>query len=333
VVLERAIREEIRETNLADEKRKVAARVRLDLPEEDAAVVTEIVQNLLVPNSFYNTERTEERRQLAREGVEPVTAAVERNETILRAGDIATSMDIEALDALGLRRRGGHFIYAPPRHVVTRPGLSLLLLATRTELVVGSLGLADRRALDDGLCDHRESRHSYSCASAPGPYAALTMLLSVTVRFRLALLLTGLFAVLVGWLSVGDVELMAYALLPGLVGAIKLRRGEHLASFAWAAVYVALTNVLVILAFRVGSGDWDVRGLAELVGVGLFNGLISMAATLLGVYLVGAAFGVTTSLQLMELRACSSVAPPPAREPPALIIAINRANMAKQPND
>ena len=52
LVLERAMREEIRENNLADERRKVPARVRLDLQDEDAAVVSAIVQNLLLPNSF-----------------------------------------------------------------------------------------------------------------------------------------------------------------------------------------------------------------------------------------------------------------------------------------
>ncbi len=36
--------------------------------------------------------------------MEPVTATIERNEVILRAGDIVSSLDIEALEALGLRQ-------------------------------------------------------------------------------------------------------------------------------------------------------------------------------------------------------------------------------------
>ena len=68
VVLERAMREEIRENNLADERRKVAARVRLDLPDEDATVVSEVVQDLLVPNSFFNAQRTEQRRRRSAAG-------------------------------------------------------------------------------------------------------------------------------------------------------------------------------------------------------------------------------------------------------------------------
>ena len=70
-VLERAMREEIRENNLADERRRVIARVPLDMADEDAAIVSAIVQNLLLPNSFYNQTRSEERRQAARDAVEP----------------------------------------------------------------------------------------------------------------------------------------------------------------------------------------------------------------------------------------------------------------------
>jgi putative nucleotidyltransferase with HDIG domain len=305
LVLERAMREEIRETNLADEKRKVAARVRLDMPEEEATVVSEIVQDLLVPNSFYNADRTEERQRSAREGVEPMTATVERNETILREGDIVTSMDIEALDALGLRQMGWSLAnFRAAAALVLLLGLVYLYYFWRQEprlwldvsvsLIVAVSVLAFVTIAKVVIPTH---------ALLPFliPYAALTMLLSVTIRFRLALVLTGLFTILIGWLSAGDVQLMAYALLPGLVGALKLRRGERLSSYAWAAFYVAVTCVLVVLAFSVGSGDWDVRGLAELVGAGLFNGLISMTVTLFGAYLVGAVFGVTTSLQLMEL--------------------------------
>ncbi len=52
-VLERAMREEIREDNLADERRKVPARVRLDMSDEDAAIVSAVVQDLLmaIPSS------------------------------------------------------------------------------------------------------------------------------------------------------------------------------------------------------------------------------------------------------------------------------------------
>ncbi len=122
VVLERVMREEIRENNLADERRKIPARVRLDLTDADAAIVSDIVQDMLAPNSFYNADRTAERRKAARDAVEPVTTTLERNEVILRAGDIVTELDLEALRALGLQQSSWTW-----QEVRTAAALTLLL--------------------------------------------------------------------------------------------------------------------------------------------------------------------------------------------------------------
>ena len=214
-------------------------------------------------------------------------------------------MDVEALDALGLRRTDWSLAdFRAAAAIMLLLGLVYLYYFWRQEPPLWldiSVSLIIALWLIAFVTIAKVVVPTHTLLPFLVPYAALTMLLSVTIRFRLALVITGLFTVLVGWLSGGDVALMAYVFLPGLVGAIKLRRGERLASFAWAAVYVAVTNILVVLAFRIGGGDWDMRGLAELVGAGVFNGLIAMTTTLLGVYLVGALFGVTTSLQLMEI--------------------------------
>jgi hypothetical protein len=305
VVLERAMREEIRETNLADERRKVAARVRLDLSDEDAAVVVRIVQDLLVPNSFSNIEKTEQRRQQARDAVEPVTAAVERNEIILRAGDIVTPLDIEALDALGLRQNrwswrdaslaavfvllmGVLFLYYlwrqepplwldPARLLVLLLLLLVFLLAARLVLPAGSV------------------------PSYLFPYAALAMILGVLVNLRVALVAAALFSLMAAWVASSGLEIVVYAFSGSLVGALKLRRGERLTSFAWAAGYVVLTNLLVLSAFRLGGSGQSVQAVAELALAAVANGLLAMTLTLLGVYLLGSLPGMTTSLHLLEL--------------------------------
>jgi hypothetical protein len=305
VALERAMREEIREDNLADVRRKVSTLVRLDLADEDAAIVGKMVEDLLAPNSFFNADRTEERRQLARDNVEPVTATVERNETILRAGDIVTALDVEALDALGLRRGGWTWTdLRAAAALMLLIGMAFLYYFWRQEpqlWLEPSVPFILVLLLLIFLVVARVAVPTHALLPYLVPYAALTMLIAATIRLRMALVVAAIFTLLVGWLSAGDVELMTYAFLPAVVGAVKLRRGERLASFAWAAVYVAATNVLVVLSFRLGGGNWDVRGLAELISVALANGLISMTVTLMGVYLVGALFGVTTSLQLMEI--------------------------------
>jgi hypothetical protein len=312
VVLERAMREEIRETNLSDERRRVPARVRLDLPEEDAAIVTALVQDRLVPNSFYNADRTAERRQEARASVEPVLVTVAQDETILRAGDIVTELDVEALRALGLQHSESTWagVQAAGAFALLL-GLVLLYYFWRQEPDFWS-GRTDpdaglRGPLWLALCllgfllAARLTIPGRTVVPYLFPYAALTMLLALTTSLRIALVLSGFFALTVGWLTGGSLELMVYALCGGIVGATKLRRSDRLVNFVWAALYVAVSNLLVLIAFDVVGGGLDGRGLLELGVAAISNGLLSLTVTIAGLYVASALFGLTTSLQLIEI--------------------------------
>ncbi len=305
VVLERAMREEIRENNLADERRKVPARVRLDFTDDDVSIVSDIVQDLLAPNSFYNAERTTQRRDQARDAVEPVTTTVERNETILRAGDIVTELDIEALRGLGLQQSGWSW-----REVWAATGLTLLLATTllyylwRQEpqlwlrlqdiILLASLLLIFALAVKSTVPARTLMPYLF-------PYASLALILAIVFSSRIAFVVVALFALLVGWLTAGSIELMAFVLAGSFIGVLKLRRGDRLVSYAWAALYVMLANMVVVIVFRTAGANWDWRGLLELSAASVVNGLATITVALLGLYLIGALFGVTTPVQLLEL--------------------------------
>jgi putative nucleotidyltransferase with HDIG domain len=305
IVLERAMRQEIRESNLADERARVSFMVRLDLSDEDAAIVTSIVQSLLVPNSFFNAEKTDARRQQARDSAEPVNAVVQRNEMILRAGDIATALDIEALDALGLRqnRRSWRDVGLAALFVLLLGALLLYYLwrqepqlwLDQTKLLVLFVLLlvfllAARLVLPRG-----------NVLVYLFPYAALAMLLGVLLNERLALIGAVLFALVAGWLAGGGLEPVVYALSGSIVGMLKLRRGERLTNFPWAAGYVVLANLAVLAAFRLGASGSTPGALAMLALAAVANGLLAMTITLVGVYALGALPGMTTSLHLLEI--------------------------------
>jgi cyclic-di-AMP phosphodiesterase PgpH len=305
IVLDQAMRSEIRESSLGDERRKVPARVRLDLSDEDAAVVTYIVQSLLVPNSIYNAAKTEERRQLARNQVEPATATIVRNEVILRAGDIVTAADMEALNALGLKQSSwDRQKLGAVAGILLALGLVFLYYLWRQEpqswldprqmpLLAGMLVTF--------IVAARIVVPTHALLVYVFPYAALAMLLAVLINLRVALVASFFFTLVVGWLTTGSVELMAYAFAGSVVGALKLRRGENLSRFAWAACFVVYANLLVVLGFRLAASQLDLRGLAELSAASLVNGVLVIAVSLLGSYLIGALFDITTPLQLMEI--------------------------------
>ena len=304
-VLERAMREEIRENTLADERRKVPARVRLDFTDEDATIVSEVVQDLLVPNSFFNAERTEQRRTEAREAVEPITETLERNEVILRAGDIVTDLDVEALEELGLQQptwswqdlaeAGGFvlllgliFLYYLWR---MEPGL---WLDYRQVLLLGAVITVYMLAAKMTIPAHTVAPYLF-------PYAALAIILGITLNPHIAAFTCALATLAVGFLTNGSVELMTYAFAGSIFGLLRVRRGERLASFAWGVFFIALINLASVAAFRLGSGQWDWRGLLELSGAASGNALISMTVSLVGLYIIAGLFGITTSLHLFEI--------------------------------
>ncbi len=97
---------DIRENNLADERRKVAARVRLGLADEDATVVSEIVQTCWSPtaSSIWSAPRNAARLAQLRSNRSARRSSATRSS--LRSGDIVTEQDVEALRALGLQQSG-----------------------------------------------------------------------------------------------------------------------------------------------------------------------------------------------------------------------------------
>jgi putative nucleotidyltransferase with HDIG domain len=99
----------------------------------------------------------------------------------------------------------------------------------------------------------------------------------------------------------GSLEIATYITAGGLVAILTLNRAEHLNTFFWAGLYVTLANLLVLFTFRLPEGGLDPVGLVQLLGAAIINGVLSASLTLIGLFLMGNMFDVTTSVQLLEL--------------------------------
>jgi putative nucleotidyltransferase with HDIG domain len=304
-VVDEAMSEEIRESQLDQARRTVSTLVDLDLSEVQAGIVSELARDLIKPNSFYNAEKTDEAKQLDRESVTPVSRTIAEGEIILREGDIVTPLDVEALSALGLRQAeiewqgvvgtiifvllitivlGLYLVRFRPEYWVRWPHMLLLLFLLVLFILTGKLMVSDQTTLSYLL-----------------PTAALSMLLTVLLGPQLAITATVLFSMIVGFMAGGSLEPATYALVGGLIASLSLSRVEKLNAFFWAGVYVALANLAVVLVFRLPKQDYDAVRLLTLAGLSLINGGLSASLTLAGFYLLGTLFDITTSLQLMEL--------------------------------
>ena len=93
-VLDQAMRAEVRTDGLAITRRRLPMLLHLEVSDQAATVAVAIAEDLIQPNTFVNEERTAEERRFASENVQPVTITYEKNESVLRVGDLVRPEDI-----------------------------------------------------------------------------------------------------------------------------------------------------------------------------------------------------------------------------------------------
>jgi putative nucleotidyltransferase with HDIG domain len=304
-VLDQAMRSEIRKDQVAHTQERLPTLVRLDLSEEGAMITVALAEDLIIPNIFVNEARTEEARQQARESTPQQEITLEKGQTIIRAGDVVKEWQVEALQALGLRQPEPGW----------PPVVGTVVLVSSLAVLLGLFVARFRPRLWE------EPRYLWlilllivlftilARLMVPGrallpylfPLAALSMMLTVLVDTHLAIAVTIAMTPIVGGLSNNPLEFAAYVLIGGLVSALTLARVERVNAFLWTGTYVCLMNMAVILAFRVLNQNYDAIGLASLLLVSVANGALASGLTLVGFFILGNLFDITTSLQLLEL--------------------------------
>lgn len=305
-VLGRAMQNEIRDDRVASVRRTLPTLIDHNLSTEQTAIVEDIAGGLVTANAFYNAARTEELRQQARENTAPVTWTIRQGEAIVREGSLVRAIDIEALDAYGLRQQSVSWpsvISAILLAVLAtsmlemfvfrlQPGLwqrwrtaAVTFLLVALFVVAGKLMLP----LTDGVAPYLY------------PLPALPML--ITILFGPGLgVAVGVVTALVGaYLAGGTLELTIYLLSGALIGALSLGQAERLKAFLRAGLAVALTNATVIFCFGLLAPQPDLLRTSINAMVGVVMGGLAASVTLAAFFALSTFLDVITPFQLMEL--------------------------------
>ena len=265
---------------------------------------TEILKQNLDVNVKVDELATSLARQDARTGVTPVQVQVTAGEAVVRTDELVTTLQAEKLRALGLANEGNDW----------RGAIGLLLWAG---LIAGVLALfLERYATEAWLEDRKMILVILSLlaitaagrALVPGhtiavyfaPFAAIAMMLTVLVGGRTALATQIAGALHIGIMS-GEVELVAYVLVPALLGMAAVRRATTAREFAVGAVAVATGAIGVILSFVLVNHAADPLGVAQLLSGALVSGLGSGLLAFAGMAILGHVFGISTVFELREL--------------------------------
>jgi cyclic-di-AMP phosphodiesterase PgpH len=304
-VLERVMRESIRETDLEGVIDGLAMQVSVRFNPVNANVVTALVEDLVRPNRMLNEAATEAARQAAVAAVEPETRTFVRGQVIVRAGTSVSQLDYEALDNLGL------LISSDRRVQLTMRALLGALLAGGVTALYFSrfhTRLLDKRGLlwviqaiyllgFVGFVIFNGTEFAITIY----PAAAVPLVISGLVSTPLGLASAGLNALLYGLVANNSLEVAAVALFGGAIGALLLKSVDRLNRYFYVGLVIALVNIVVVVSFSLGQVTVDGAQLIQQIFFAILNGVVSAIAALAVLYLVTVLFNYPTSLKLVEL--------------------------------
>jgi hypothetical protein len=292
------------EAQLRDVRSRLPPAVSPTFDDRSHTLITFLVRLHLVANSVEDEEATRVQRQEARESVVPVTRRILAGQSIVRAGELVDAEDVEALEHLGLlHSRRGRFdsLGALLLMIALVPATGALLYRLRPDtwqergqLVLAATLVLLLAAVARGMIPgHVALRYAF-------PAAAVPMLLTLTLGVEYGLASAFLLSIVAGALG-GSLELMIYALTGSLVAAASAWRARRFSALASTGLWVALANMLVISGVSLQGSSVDARGLAELAALAVVNAGLTVSLSAAGYFIAGSVFGLTTSLQLMEL--------------------------------
>ncbi|MBI5303083.1 MAG: HDIG domain-containing protein [Chloroflexi bacterium] len=303
-VLDVTMREEIRPGDVPTQTAKLASRVSLALPTDQAEAVTQWAKSFIIPNSFYNAQKTEEERALARARVGTITRTLEKGEAIVRQGEIVTPLAFEAIsetDLLNTTTTPADYL-GPAAFALILVALLAMYLARLRPAVIKqtrALWLIAFLVVLFALVARIVAQNPTLLYLYP--VSAAAMLLAVLVDAPVALGAAWALALTVGFFAPEPFAVAAYALAGSTIAALSLGRIERLQTFLWSGAYVALTNAAVTAAFLVMDRNlnWTEWSIALLFA--LSNGALSGLFALGSLFLLGKLFAITTPLELIDL--------------------------------
>jgi hypothetical protein len=304
-ILERTMRNPVREETLETVRQSIPYLVSYTLAEDQNLVVVELVTPFVTPNSFYSEERTKAERERARQGQEPLLKTYVTGELVVQRGKLLTETDIEALQAMGLirpRNLSVEYLGAAAlvsvitafigmyfhrrRPAIYNEGRSLVLLAVLfIVFLAASRVIIPNRTLLPYLYPIPGFGLLVATLFGPGSALVLSIPLSILAAYNLP----------------NSPSVSLYYLFASLVGILSLGKAQRISAFIWSALTAATAGVVIVIAYLLPAGELDPLGFLQLISAALVMGLGSSSLALILQYLLAEFLGLTTALRLVEI--------------------------------
>jgi putative nucleotidyltransferase with HDIG domain len=307
-------REGVRENEVEEKKEKILNQIELlnyNAPYRDLikAVVNEIE---LTGNYYYDENATIKAREAAAENEGPVLVTIRKDQKIVGEGEVVTADQNKILQAFGYQRTSSPLI--------TMLGISLFLIliivltvlflkqyrqdiyANNSKIILLSLIFFVIILAAKLIASIRISTQT-DIAELVGfliPVATGSMLISILLDTKLAIFMTMVMSIFVGFLTGSQLPFTVTAFVGGVVGVFSVSRFSQRLDWVKAGLFVAAADAVCIIALALMSFiSW--RLTAAGVVLGAINGFISAIFAYGSLPFFESGFKLTTSVTLLEL--------------------------------
>lgn len=303
-VLDEVMGSSITENEVLEKRENLPIRSST-LSTGEVSLIALLVKPFIVPNRFYNAEKTQLNREQAAESVEPVQVSYLTRETIVRQGQIITPEIQEALKQYGL--------------IQSEKKWQDILSSTGIVGLVASLTILFFNQRKNGLLDN--VRGLFLLATAfllflfsakiliPNraiipylfPLPAFGLIIANLFDIEVGLFFSLFLSILVGINLQNGFEITLYYILSSFCGIVVIGKGRRIAQFFGSGSLIAAAGIIVILTFRLPSPISDWIGIATLAGAALVCGMASASLTLIIQFILSHLLGIVTPLRLIDL--------------------------------
>lgn len=260
-----------------------------------------IVYATIRPNKFLDEDATNSKIEIARQNVDKII--IKKGDSILREGEVITFDRLELLRDLGILTDESRFDF------VLYIGIVAIVLVIEL-LIIGYMAVFNKDLLE------RPERLLMICIIFIStliiskviqgisiyliPVAACSMLLSILIESRLALLINLCLTVLISIITGNNTIFMAMALIGGTVGAFSVVNTQQRANIFISGIAVSIINMITIVGIGLINSS-EIMQTLTFGFYGLLNGLFSSIVTVGSLPLWESVFNVVTPLKLLEL--------------------------------
>ncbi|MHB8917103.1 MAG: HD family phosphohydrolase [Desulfocucumaceae bacterium] len=277
-----------------------------------------VVKLFFRPNRFFDAEKTRLLQSASRESVPPVMVTVRKEEKIIGSGDVVTGEHLQKLEALGLSRTEvpwraiiGNalliallmivvlfYLYQQNREIYTNAGVLYLLGIIVLVILAVAKGIL---AIELTRSPELGSLMGYMV-----PIGAAGMLIAILIDSRLAVLVVSVMSLLLALMAGGQVNFGIVGLVGGITGVYSVSKLSQRGDLARAGFYTSAANVAVIAVIGIISGASPALIISSAFILGITNGILSSILTNGSLPYLENAFGITSSVRLLELSHPSS---------------------------